>query len=245
MNKKALITGGSRGIGAGVARHFAARGMDVVLTYQASAEKGEAVARSIKDDFGVRCEAIACDVREFTHAKAAVEKALVFLDGLDVLVNNAGITRDQSFLTMSPEEWGDVIATNLTGAFNVTRAAVSTFLRQKRGAIIQMSSVAGCIGLAGMANYASSKAGLHGFTRALARECAPRGVTVNAIAPGFIETDMSAALDATYRAQMTAQVPLKRFGTVEEVAALTHFLTTDDARYITGQVFVIDGGVSL
>jgi 3-oxoacyl-[acyl-carrier protein] reductase len=245
MSKKALVTGGSRGIGAAIAKRLAASGMDVVLTYQTNAEKGEAVARSIREEHGVLCEAIECDVRDFERAAAAVEKAIGRLDGLDVLVNNAGITRDQSILTMSADDWREVIETNLTGAFNVTRAAVAKMLRQKRGSIIQISSVAGCIGVAGMANYAASKGGLHAFTRSLARECAPRQITVNAVAPGFIDTDMSMRLDPAYREQMIAQIPLKRFGTADEVAALTQFLTTDAARYITGQVFVVDGGISL
>ena len=184
-------------------------------------------------------------MRDFEQARACVQKSLELLDGIDVLVNNAGITRDQMLMTMSPEEWRDVIDTNLTGAFNLSRAAVTPMLRQRRGSIVNITSVAGCIGLAGMTNYSASKAGLHGFTRALAKECAPRSVTVNAVAPGFIETDMSARLEGAYRDEMIAQVPLKRFGTVEEVASLAHYLTTDEARYVTGQVFVVDGGISL
>ena len=245
MRKRALISGGSRGIGAGIARYFAARGMDVVFTYQSSEEVGEALAQSIRAAHGTRCQAMRCDVRDFEQTRACVQGAVDFLDGIDVLVNNAGITRDQMLMTMSPEEWREVIDTNLTGTFNFSRAAIATMLRQKRGSIINISSVAGEIGLAGMTNYAASKAGIHGFTRALAKECAPRQVTVNAVAPGFIETDMSARLTAEYRSRMIAEVPLKRFGTVDEVAALAHFLTTDEARYVTGQVFVIDGGISL
>ena len=245
MNKRALISGGSRGIGAGIARYFAARGMDVVLTYQNNVELGESVARSIRDEFATRCEAVPCDVRDFEQARACVQRALGLLEGIDVLVNNAGITRDQNLMTMSSEEWRDVIDTNLTGAFNFSRAAITTLLRQRRGTIINVSSVAGCIGLGGMSNYAASKAGLHGFTRSLAKECAPLDVTVNAVAPGFIDTDMSARLTPAYRQRMIEQIPLKRFGTVEQVAAMTYFLTTDEARYVTGQVFVIDGGVSL
>jgi 3-oxoacyl-[acyl-carrier protein] reductase len=148
-------------------------------------------------------------------------------------------------MTMTPEEWREVIDTNLTGAFNLSRAVITTMLRQRHGTIINVSSVAGCIGLSGMSNYAASKAGLHGFTRSLARECAPLNVRVNAVAPGFIDTEMTARLTPAYREQMLAQIPLKRFGTVEQVAALSHFLTTEEAAYVTGQVFVIDGGVSL
>jgi 3-oxoacyl-[acyl-carrier protein] reductase len=245
MRKVALVSGGSRGIGAGIVRHFASRGLDVAFTFVNAEERARHLAASLQTEFGGRVEAIRCDVRSFAESQAAVAQTTELLGRLDVLVNNAGITRDRSIISMTEEDWREVIDTNLNGAFNFTRSAVSTLLRQRSGTIINMSSVAGLMGLPGVANYAASKAALFGFTYSLAKECAPRGVTVNALAPGFVETEMLDALEPRYREQMMASVPLKRFGKVEEVAELAHYLTTDAARYITGQVFVIDGGLSL
>jgi 3-oxoacyl-[acyl-carrier protein] reductase len=241
----ALVTGGSRGIGAAIARRFAAAGMDIAFTYVHSAERADALAAELRHDHGGAVEALPCDVRSSASSREAVERVLATFGRLDVLVNNAGVTRDQNLMSMSDAEWTEVVETNLNGAFHVTRAAITALLRQRAGTIINLSSVAGMVGLAGMSNYAATKAALIGFTRSLAKECAPRGVTVNAIAPGFVETEMLDRLEPRYREQMLAQVPLKRFGTADEVAEVAHFLTRATARYVTGQVFVIDGGLSL
>lgn len=244
-SKRALVSGGSRGIGAGIARYFAEQGMDVVVTYLNNEPSARELCSSLAEQHNVRCQAVACDVRSYDDAKRCVAMATEFLGGLDVLVNNAGITKDANLMTMLPEEWYEVINTNLNGVFHLTRAAITGFMRQSHGTIINVASVAGLLGLGGMSSYAAAKAGILGFTRSLARECAPRNVTVNALAPGFIDTDMSARLDERYKAEMIRSIPLKRFGTPREVASLAYYLTTPDARYVTGQVFVLDGGLSL
>ncbi|MCX5712726.1 MAG: SDR family oxidoreductase, partial [Candidatus Omnitrophica bacterium] len=164
---------------------------------------------------------------------------------LDFLVNNSGITRDKALMLMTKEDWGDVINTNLTGTFNVSRQAIVTFLKQKSGSIVNITSVSGMIGLSRQTNYASSKAGIIGFTRSLARECAPYNIRVNAVAPGFIQTDMVAGLKPEYKEAMLANIPLNRFGKASEVAAAVKFLLSDAACFITGQVLVIDGGLSI
>ncbi len=245
MSTKTLITGGSRGIGAGIAEYFASQGHDVVITYRSSAAKAENLAADLSSRFGIRALALSCDVSDFQSSKDCVEKAREFLGGLDVLVNNAGITKDTNLMTMSEDQWNDVIDTNLSGTFNICRAAIVGFLRQRSGRLINISSVAGLVGIPGQCNYAASKAGIMGFSRALANGCGARGVPVNVVAPGFIDTDMTDALSEKYRDGMTKKIPLRRFGQVEEVASMVHYLTTEPASYITGQVFVIDGGLSV
>lgn len=245
MTKKVLITGGSRGIGAGIAAHFAAKGYDLAFTFNSSVERAEALAQSLRDAHGVAVHAIKCNVADFESAKACVEQAREALGGLDVLVNNAGITKDQNLMTMSEDEWNSVIGTNLSGVFHICRAAITGFLRQKSGNVINISSVAGLVGIPGQCNYAASKAGIMGFSRALANECGARGVTVNVVAPGFIDTEMTEALPEKYRGDLAKKIPLRRFGQVDEVASMVHYLTTDASNYITGQVFVIDGGLSI
>ena len=245
MSKKVLITGGSRGIGEGMVRYMAARGADIVFTYKNSAETANQLAQDMAAEHGIRCKAMACEIMKMDDVKATYEAALAYLDGLDVLINNAGITRDAPLMTMQEGEWHEVLNTNLTGTFNLTRCAVVTFLRRKAGSIINITSVSGLQGIKGQTNYAASKAGIIGFTRSLAKEVAPRGVTVNAIAPGFIETQMTQELTEARNKEALGQIPLKRFGKVEEVAALAWFLATDEARYITGQTLVVDGGLSI
>jgi 3-oxoacyl-[acyl-carrier protein] reductase len=245
MREVAFVSGGSRGIGAAIVTRFAAAGLDVAFTYVHSGDRARALASELERAHGGRVLPLECDVRSADAARATVADTLERLGRLDVVVNNAGITRDQNLMSMTDAEWRDVIDTNVHGTFHVTRAAIGTLLRQRSGSVVNVSSVAGLVGLAGMTNYAASKAAIIGFTRSLAKECAPRSVTVNALAPGFVETEMLDDLDPRYREQMIASVPLKRFGTAVEVAELAYYLTRPEARYITGQAFVIDGGLSL
>jgi 3-oxoacyl-[acyl-carrier protein] reductase len=183
-------------------------------------------------------------MRDPEACEAAVERVVAEWGGLDVLVNNAGVTRDCALYSMEKDEWRTVVDSNLFGTFSMCRATVPRFLRQKRGAIVNISSVAGIMGVRGQTNYCASKAGLIGLTRALALECAPRNIRVNAVAPGFIATDMTETLDSRQREHALARIPLGRFGQAEDVARLTHFLVSDAASYITGQVFVVDGGLT-
>lgn len=245
MSKNVLITGGSRGIGAALVEHMASKGMDVVFTYNSNEDRAREVAERVKELHGTKVHFLRCNVTSMDDCKNALEETLKLLGSLDVLVNNAGITKDQTLMSMSPDEWSDVVDTNLSGCFKMTKACIVTFLRAKRGSIINMASVSGVTGLPGQTNYSASKAGMIGFTKALAKEVAPRGVRVNAIAPGFISTEMTEKLSEKYRADATAKIPLKRFGTVDEVTGMVSFLVSDAGGYITGQTFVIDGGMSV
>jgi len=236
----ALVTGASRGIGRGIALALAGRGALV-----AAAARG-ANARPVADEIlaaGGRAEALALDVTDGAAAAAAVADVAARHGRLDVLVLNAGITRDQLMLRMKRAEWDEVIATNLTSAFSLCQAALKPMLKQRRGRIVAISSVVGQTGNAGQANYAASKAGLIGFCKSLAREVGSRHVTVNVVAPGFIETDMTRALPEATRAQWIAQVPLGRLGTAADVASAVCFLASDEAAYITGQILAVNGGM--
>ena len=242
--KKALVTGASRGIGRDVALRLAAEGVAVAVNYNTGEEEAAAVANEIEAAGGtaVRLQGSVADARQ---AEAMVEEASKALGGLDILVNNAGITRDNLLMRMSEEDWDAVLNTNLKGAFLCTKAAVRPMLRQRSGRIINMSSVVAITGNPGQANYTAAKAGLIGFTKTVAREVASRGITVNAVAPGFIETRMVDALSKELRGQIMERIPLARFGTPEDVAATVAFLASDDAAYITGQVLGVDGGLIL
>ena len=190
-------------------------------------------------------EAIRCDARDYQAAAAAVEQVKSTFGKIDILVNNAGITRDKSLMMMSPQDWSDVIDTNLTGVFNATRACIITFLKQKSGNIVNISSVSGIHPLPGQANYAAAKAGVIGFTKSLAKEVAPYNIRVNAVAPGFIESDMTSHFTDRMREKFLSMIPLHRFGTAEEVSRAVLFLLSEDARYITGQVLQLDGGLGM
>lgn len=244
MTHNVLITGGSRGIGEGIVTYLASHGCHIAFTYRSSAEAAEALALRLAEKYQIRIKAIQCEVRELDSVQKAFEEALSFLGDLDTVVNNAGITKDGGLMTMEASEWQDVIDVNLGGTFNMCRCAVTTLLRRKAGSIINISSVSGLLGIKGQTNYAASKAGIIGFTRSLAKECAKRGVTVNAIAPGFIETEMTETLTEPRRKEALDQVPMKRFGKVSDVAAMVHLLMSEQGRYITGQTIVIDGGLS-
>ena len=241
--RKALVTGASRGIGRAIAIALAEEGADVALL-ATSAELLQGVAEEVRG-LGRQAVALPVDLRSSEAVKAAVERAVETLGGLDIVVNNAGITADQLFLRHKDEDWERVLDVNLTGAFRVTKSAARALLKSKAGRVINLTSVVGLTGNPGQASYCASKAGLIGFTKSLAKELASRGVTVNAIAPGFIETDMTAALNEDQRAAVAKQVPMGRFASPQEVAWLVTFLASDRAAYITGEVLRVDGGLAM
>ena len=238
--KNVFITGSSRGIGLAIAHKFASLGANVVLNSRG--EISEELLAEFKP-YGVKILAISGDVSDFADAKRMVDQAIEELGSVDVLVNNAGITQDTLMLKMTEEDFEKVLKVNLTGAFNMTQSVLKPMIKAREGAIINMSSVVGLMGNIGQANYAASKAGLIGFTKSVAREVANRNVRVNAIAPGMIESDMTAVLTDKVKDAMLAQIPMKQFGQAEQVADVTAFLASQD--YLTGQVIAIDGGLTM
>jgi 3-oxoacyl-[acyl-carrier protein] reductase len=240
----AIVTGGSRGIGRAIVLALCRQGADCVFTYTSHQEAAEALATEVRLS-GRRVLPIRLDVRDFEGAKAMIEQVKSEFGRFDILVNNAGITRDRSLMAMSKEDWADVIDTDLTGVFNTTRACIITFLKQKSGNVVNVSSVSGIRPMAGQVNYAAAKAGIIGFTRSLAKEVAPYNIRVNAVAPGFIDTDMTSQLGDKFREKALQQVPLGRFGTAGEVAQAVLFLVSEASHYITGQVLQIDGGLGM
>lgn len=240
--KIAVVTGASRGIGRAVAQRLASEGATVIINYNGSKEKAEETLREIEETGG-RGAIEQCDVSDFEQCREFIQKVIKEYGALDILVNNAGVTKDGLIMGMSEEDFDRVIDTNLKGAFHTIRFAVRQMLKQKSGRIINMASVVGVSGNAGQANYAASKAGVIGLTKAAAKEVASRGITVNAIAPGFIETDMTASLPESVKEASLAQIPLGCFGKAEQVAAAVAFLASEDAAYITGQVLHVDGGM--
>ena len=238
--KNVFITGSSRGIGLAIAHKFASLGANVVLNSRG--EISEELLAEFKP-YGVKVLAISGDVSDFADAKRMVDQAIEELGSVDVLVNNAGITQDTLMLKMTEEDFEKVLKINLAGAFNMTQAVLKQMIKAREGAIINMSSVVGLMGNIGQANYAASKAGLIGFTKSVAREVANRNVRVNAIAPGMIESDMTAVLSDKVKDAMLAQIPMKQFGQAEQVAEVTAFLASQD--YLTGQVIAIDGGLTM
>ena len=239
-DRVAIVTGASRGIGRAAARRLAAAGAAVVAA--ARGDHADAVAEEIRGAGG-RSVAVSADVTAPGRIDAMVRTALDEYGRVDVLVNNAGIVRDQLALRMSAADWDAVVATNLTAAFNCARAVLRPMIRQRGGRIINVGSVVGRMGNPGQANYAASKAGLEGFSRALAREVASRGITVNVVAPGMIDTDMTAKLSEPAQAAMRAQIPMGRLGTTEDVAGAIGFLASDEAAYVTGHVLAVNGGM--
>ncbi len=242
--KNAIITGGVRGIGLAIAREFCERGANVMLCYRSNDEAAEAAAAELAQ-FGTKVVLSKGDVADEAYAEAAVKKAVEELGGVDILINDAGITRDKLLARMTPEDFRSVIETNLIGAFNFTKYASAVMMKKRYGRIINMASIVGVRGNAGQANYAASKAGLVGMTLSNAKELGRRNITVNAVAPGFIKTDMTSKLTEEQKAEGIKLISLGRYGRAEEVAKLTAFLSSEDAAYITGQVIGIDGGMMM
>ncbi|HJA30988.1 MAG TPA: 3-oxoacyl-[acyl-carrier-protein] reductase [Candidatus Eisenbergiella pullicola] len=242
--KTALVTGASRGIGRQIALTLAKYGADVIINYNGSARKAEEVAEEIRA-MGRRAETVQCSVADFEACKEMAEFALKAFGHIDILVNNAGITRDNLLMRISESDFDAVIDTNLKGTFNTIHHFYKTFLKQRSGRIINLSSVTGILGNAGQANYAASKAGVIGLTKSVARELAGRNITVNAVAPGFIDTEMTQAMTETAKEAVLSQIPMKRVGQTEDIAETVAFLASDRARYITGQVISVDGGMSM
>lgn len=240
--KIALVTGASRGIGSEIAKKLAAQGAVVIINFNGSRDRAEEVKKEI-ESFGGAASLYQWDVSNYKACETSMQSIIKEYGQLDILVNNAGITRDGLLMKMSEEDFDSVISTNLKGAFHTIRFASRQMIKQKSGRIINISSVVGVAGNAGQANYAAAKAGLIGLTKTTAKELASRGITVNAIAPGFISTDMTAGLSDKVKEAAAAQIPLGMFGRPEDVAAAAVFLASEDAGYITGQVLHVDGGM--
>ncbi|MGN0350855.1 MAG: 3-oxoacyl-[acyl-carrier-protein] reductase [Roseburia sp.] len=243
-NKVALVTGASRGIGRAIAKKLAEEGAFVIVNYNGSKERAEAVVSEIKEAGG-DAVAVGCDVSDDAACEAMMKQLIAEYAHIDILVNNAGITRDGLIMKMTDEDFDAVLNTNLKGTFHTIRHLSRQFLKQKAGRIINISSVSGILGNAGQANYSASKAGVIGLTKSVARELASRGITCNAIAPGFIETDMTDAMPEAAKEGVKAQIPFGKIGKPEDIAELAAFLASEKAAYITGQVIAVDGGMSM
>lgn len=242
QNKVALITGASRGIGRAIALRFAEEGANVAFTYLSSVEKGEALVAEL-EQFGIKAKGYRSDASDFQAADDLATQVVADFGTLDVLVNNAGITKDGLLMRMSEEQWDTVMNINLKSVFNLTKAATKTMIRAKSGSIINLTSVVGIRGNAGQANYAASKAGIIGFTKSVALELGSRNIRSNAVAPGFIETEMTDAIDSKAVDEWKSSIPMKRGGKPEEVADSCVFLASNLSKYVTGQVLQVDGGM--
>jgi len=240
--KTALVTGGSRGIGRAIVLRLARQGADVAFSYKGNQAAAEATAGEV-EALGRKALAVQADARSFEGADALVKEVIAAFGKVDILVNNAGITRDDLIMRMTSDMWSDVIDTNLSGAFYALKAVTRPMLKARSGRVINITSVSGQAGQMGQANYSAAKAGLIGLTKAAARELASRGITVNAVAPGFVLTELTQDLPEALMAQITERTPLGRFGTPEEIADAVAFLASDEAGYITGQVLAVDGGL--
>ena len=240
--KVVLVTGGSRGIGREVAEVYAENGYDVVINYVSDKTDVEGIKKEFEEK-GVKCLLVKADVSKAEDVDNMVEEAIKQFGKIDVLVNNAGITRDTLLMRMSEEDFDKVIEINLKGTYLVTKAVTKYMMKKRQGSIINLASVVGVVGNAGQTNYAASKAGIIGFTKSVAKELASRNIRANAVAPGFIETDMTSVLSDSVKENISTQIPLKRMGTAREVAEVIYFLGSDKSSYITGQVINIDGGM--
>ncbi|MEW5759065.1 MAG: 3-oxoacyl-[acyl-carrier-protein] reductase [Candidatus Omnitrophota bacterium] len=242
MQKVVLITGGSRGIGKAIVEKFANSGFKVAFTYNKNANLAQEIVTDLNNSDIIALQA---DVSDFNRAKEVVKEVKARFGQVDILVNNAGIKIDKSFLMMTQDDWRQVVTTNLDGVFSYAKAVMFDFLKRSSGNIINISSISGVIGLPGQVNYSASKAGIIGFTKALAKEVAKQNIRVNAVCPGFIETEMLDTIPQNLKDNLIQAIPLKRVGNIKEVADLVYFLASPDSSYITGQVIVIDGGLSL
>jgi 3-oxoacyl-[acyl-carrier protein] reductase len=243
--KSAIVTGGTRGIGKAIALELARRGANVAFNYARSADEAEKLKAEI-EGLGVKAYAAQCDVANTEAAAEFVKQVVAEFGSVDFLVNNAGITRDQLIMRMKEDDWDTVIDTNLKGAWNFSKAVLRPMMKNENGgSILNVSSISGVVGMLGQSNYSASKAGMIGLTKALAKEVASRKITVNALAPGMVETDIVSEMNADYREKILAQIPLARFASVDEIAQTACFLLSDAARYITGQVIQADGGLAM
>jgi 3-oxoacyl-[acyl-carrier protein] reductase len=241
--KTALITGASRGIGKGIAEVFAQNGANIAFTFASSVEKAKLFEQELSQQYGVKVKGYQSDASNFAAAHELADAIVADFGTIDVLINNAGITRDNLLMRMTEEQWDEVMNTNLKSAFNLTKACLKTFLKNRAGSIINMTSVVGVTGNAGQSNYSASKAGMIGFTKSMAKELGSRNVRCNAIAPGFIETEMTGALNEDIKKQWIETIPLKRGGTTLDVANVCLFLASDMSAYVTGQTISVCGGM--
>jgi 3-oxoacyl-[acyl-carrier protein] reductase len=241
--KTALITGASRGIGKGIAEVFAQNGANIAFTFASSVEKAKQFEQELSQQYGVKVIGYQSDASNFKAAHELADKIVVDFGTIDILINNAGITRDNLLMRMTEEQWDEVMNTNLKSAFNLTKACLKTFLKNRAGSIINMTSVIGVTGNAGQSNYSASKAGMIGFTKSMAKELGSRNVRCNAIAPGFIETEMTGTLNEDIKKQWIETIPLKRVGTTQDVANVCLFLASDMSAYVTGQTISVCGGM--
>ncbi len=243
-NKTAVVTGGSRGIGLAIAKKLAANGANIAILYVGDESEGVNAKNELLQ-YGTKIEQYFCDVSDFNASQEVVEKVIEDFGGIDFLINNAGITRDKLVLNMDEKDFDAVIGVNLKGTFNMIKHTYKHFMKKRFGRIVSTSSIVGLTGNAGQANYSASKAGIIGLTKSVAKELAGRGVTANAVAPGYIGTDMTNVLSDKVKDAMKAQIPAKRIGTPEDVANVVAFLCSDDAAYVTGEVIRVDGGLAM